>query len=84
MNCIILAKVTAGTGSTGKTVQHRMKSHPTAQSPDVDMNWGEGLRRDTIKLKGKEINNISGKVARNGQNPKQGMHRSVRESASNF
>lgn len=45
MNCIILSKVTAGTGSTGKTVQHRMKSHPTAQSPDVNMNWREKNRR---------------------------------------
>jgi len=52
MNCIISAKVTAGTGSTGKTVQCRKKSHPTVHSPAVDMNWRKKTRkrREETKL----------------------------------
>lgn len=44
----------------------------------------EAQGSDKIKLKGKEINNISDKIARNGKNPKQGTHKTVRGSASNF
>lgn len=52
MNCIIVAKVTAGTGSVGKTVQCKREYHPTAQSPAVVVNWKEKNRkmREETKL----------------------------------
>lgn len=61
----------------GKTVQCRRESHPTAQSPAVVMNWRKKKiieRRNKIMLKEKYINNISGKITRNGPNPKEHTH----------